>query len=173
MITLNFTVSDYSEDFITLSLCADTEVLTSEQVLKSHWVKDEDNFQDYWRFVLISRIRKKIEGWKHEYELPKDIYDAWYKWFYYIDGEDAHEFIRSIDRSQRTLDFQNNYAIILGWKYFKKLKAADFNTTTAATLAYARGYLGGMDMANRYDQEGTEALGLLGLQTLDNTKLTK
>lgn len=69
------------------------------------------------------------------------------------------------------MNFQNNYAISLGWKYFKKLVAAKFNTSTAALLAYTRGYLGGMDVNNRYEQEGTEALGLLGLRVLPNTDL--
>ena len=171
MITLHFTVSNYSEDFIELSLCADNKVLTSQQVLKSAWEENNDNLQDYWRFNLISQIRKDIDGWKPKYELPKDIYDAWFKWYYFIDGENASEFIREIGRSQHTLNFQNSYAIMLGWKYFKKLKAAKFKTSTAAILAYARGYLGGMDANNRYDAEGTEALGLLGLQVLPDTDL--
>ena len=49
--------------------------------------------------------------------------------------------------------------------------AAKFNTSTAALLAYTRGYLGGMDANNRYEQDGTEALGLLGLRVLPNTDL--
>lgn len=171
MITLHFTVSNYSEDYIELSLCAEDKVLTSQQVAKYAWNANEDNLQDYWKFKLITEVRKEIEGWKPKYELPKNIYDAWYKWFYYIDGEDAFEFIRSIGRSQHSTNFQNSYAIMLGWKYFKKLKAANFNTSTAAMLAYTRGYLGGMDVNNRYEQEGTEALGLLGLRTLPNTDL--
>ena len=171
MITLHFAVSNYSEDFIELSLCAEDKVLTSQQVLKSAWEENEDNIQDYWRFNLISQIRKDIDGWYPKYELPKGIYDAWFKWYYFIDGEDASEFIRAIGRSQHTLDFQNSYAIMLGWKYFKKLKAAKFKTSTAAILAYTRGYLGGMDANNRYDAEGTEALGLLGLQVLPDTDL--
>ena len=135
----------------------------SQQVLKSAW--EENDLQDYWRFNLISQIRKDIESWKPKYELPKDIYDAWFKWYYFVDGENASEFIREI--AQHTLNFQNNYAIILGWKYFKKLKAAKFKTSTAAILAYTRGYLGGMDANNRYAAEGTEALGLLSLPDTD------
>ena len=171
MITLHFTVSNYSEEFIELALCAKDKVLTSQQILRSAWEKNENNLRDYWRFKLITEVKKDIEGWQPRYELPKDIYDAWYKWYYFIDGEDASEFIREIGRSQHTLHFQSSYAIMLGWKYFKKLKAAKFNTSTAAILAYARGYLGGMDANNRYEQEGTEALGLLGLQTLPDTNL--
>ena len=76
MITLHFTVSNYSEDFIELSLCAEDKVITSQQVLKSAWEENKDNLQDYWRFNLISQIRKDIDGWKPKYELPKDIYDA-------------------------------------------------------------------------------------------------
>lgn len=78
MITLHFTVSNYSEDYIELSLCAEDKVLTSQQVLKSAWEENKDNLQDYWRFDLISQIRKDIDGWKPKYELPKDIYDAWF-----------------------------------------------------------------------------------------------
>ena len=171
MITLHFTVSNYSEEFIELALCAKDKVLTSQQILRSAWEKNENNLRDYWRFKLITEVRKDIEGWEPKYELPKDIYDAWYKWYYFIDGEDASEFIREIGRSQHTLHFQSNYAIRLGWKYFKKLKAAKFETSTAAILAYARGYLGGMDANNKYEQEGTEALGILGLQTLPDIDL--
>ncbi len=171
MTTLHFTVSNYSEDYIELSLCAEDKVLTSQQVAKYAWDANENSLQDYWKFKLITEVRKDIEGWKPKYELPKDIHDAWFKWYYFIDGENASEFIRAIGRSQHTLNFQNNYAIMLGWKYFKKLKAAKFKTYTAAILAYTRGYLGGMDANNRYDAEGTEALGLLGLQVLPNTDL--
>ena len=171
MITLHFTVSNYSEEFIELALCAKDKVLTSQQILRSAWEKNENNLRDYWRFKLITEVKKDIEGWQPKYELPKGIYDAWYKWYYFIDGEDASEFIREIGRSQHTLHFQSSYAIMLGWKYFKKLKTAKFKTSTAAILAYARGYLGGMDANNRYEQEGTEALGILGLQTLPDTNL--
>lgn len=171
MITLHFTVSNYSEDYIELSLCAGDKALASQQVSKYAWEENEDNLQDYWRFNLISQIRKDIDGWNPKYELPKGIYDAWFKWYYFIGGEDASEFIRAIGRSQHTLNFQNNYAIMLGWKYFKKLKAAKFKTSTAAILAYTRGYLGGMDANSLYDAEGTEALGLLGLQVLPDTDL--
>lgn len=171
MTTLHFTVSNYSEDYIELSLCAEDKVLTSQQVAKYAWDANEDNLQDYWKFRLITEVRKDIEGWRPKYEPPKDIYDAWFKWYYYIDGEDASEFIREIGRSQHSMNFQNSYAILLGWKYFKKLKAAKFKTSTAAILAYTRGYLGGMDANSRYDAEGTEALGLLGLQVLPDTDL--
>lgn len=171
MITLHFTVSNYSEDFIGLALCAEDKMLTSQQVPKYAWEKNEDNLQDYWKFKLITDVKKDIEGLEPKYELPKDIYDAWYKWYYYVDGEDASEFIREIGRSQHTLNFQSSYAIMLGWKYFKKLKAAKFKTSTAAILAYTRGYLGEMDANNRYEQEGTEALGILGLQVLPDTDL--
>lgn len=171
MITLHFTVSNYSEDFIELALCAEDKVLTSQQVTKYAWEKDENNLQDYWKFKLITEVKKDIEGRQPKYELPKDIYDAWYKWYYFIDGENASEFIREIGRSQHTLNSQSSYAIMLGWKYFKRLKAAKFKTSTAAMLAYARGYLGGMDANNHFEQEGTEALGILGLQVLPDTDL--
>ena len=62
MITLHFTVSNYSEDFIELALCAEDKVLTSQQVTKYAWEKNEDNLQDYWKFKLITEVKKDIEG---------------------------------------------------------------------------------------------------------------
>ena len=46
MITLHFTVSNYSESFIELSLCAEDKVLTSQQVSKYAWEKNENCLQD-------------------------------------------------------------------------------------------------------------------------------
>lgn len=93
MITLHFTVSNYSEDFIELALCAEDKMLTSQQVTKYAWEKNEDNLQDYWKFKLITEVKKDIEGWEPKYELPKDIYDAWYKWYYYVDGEEKEDYL--------------------------------------------------------------------------------
>lgn len=70
MITLHFTVSNYSEDFIELALCAEDKMLTSQQVTKYAWEKNEDNLQDYWKFKLITEVKKDIEGWEPKYELP-------------------------------------------------------------------------------------------------------
>lgn len=39
MITLHFEVSNYSEDFIELSLYAEDKILTSQQVAKYAWEK--------------------------------------------------------------------------------------------------------------------------------------
>ena len=47
MITLHFTVSNYSGDFIELALCAKDKVLTSQQILRSAWEKNENNLRDY------------------------------------------------------------------------------------------------------------------------------
>lgn len=62
MITLHFTVSNYSEDFIKLALCAKDKILTSQQILRSAWEKNENNLQDYWKFKLITEVKKDIEG---------------------------------------------------------------------------------------------------------------
>ena len=74
MITLHFTVSNYFEDFIELALCAEDKVLTSQQVTKYAWEKNEDNLQDYWKFKLITEVKKDIEGWHHRYSEFKEIY---------------------------------------------------------------------------------------------------
>lgn len=47
MITLHFTVSNYSEDFIELALCAEDKMLTSQQVTKYAWEKNEDYLYEY------------------------------------------------------------------------------------------------------------------------------
>lgn len=74
MITLHFTVSNYSEDFIELALCAEDKMLTSQQVTKYAWEKNEDNLQDYWKFKLITEVKKDIEGWEPPiFRVQRDI----------------------------------------------------------------------------------------------------
>ena len=63
MITLHFTVSNYSDNFIELSLCAGDKVLTSQQVSKYAWEKNENNLQDYWKFKLITEVSQSLLCW--------------------------------------------------------------------------------------------------------------
>ena len=125
----------------------------------------------YEEFVneLITYIWKKLtnSNWYTcgEYTIDEPLYQRWYRWYWFIDGEDAHEFLHNCPKGNtcHSTHFQSAYGAIEGWKYFKKLKTAGFNARTAALLAYTRGYIDGMDINAPLDMEGTEALNLMGL----------
>lgn len=123
---------------------------------------------------LITSVWKKLTNSKWytrsgKYTIDEDLYQRWYKWYWYIDEEDAHEFLYHCPNgnTRHSIHFQSMCGALIGWKYFKKLKAAKFNVRTAALLAYTRGYIEGMDLNSSWDKEGTEALGLIGLTRID------
>lgn len=175
MKTLHFETKQYNEDYTTLALVdEDDNIISSTELANYAWEANENNFQDYWKNELISGIHTKIEHetYKPIYRLPEDIYQQWFKHYYYINGEDASAYIKALGCTQHTTNFTRNYGIQLGWKYFKILKAHGFKNSTAATLAFSRGILGAMDANSPWEKEGTEALDCLGLQVLDGTELT-
>lgn len=53
MITLHLTVSNYSESFIELSLCAEDKVLTSQQIDKYLWEENDNGHHRYSEFKEI------------------------------------------------------------------------------------------------------------------------
>ncbi len=130
----------------------------------------------YEEFVneLITSVWKKLTNSKWytrrgKYTIDEDLYQKWYKWYWYIDGEDAHEFLYNCPdgNTRHYIHFQSKCGALIGWKYFKKLKAAKFNVRTAALLAYTRGYIEGMGLNSSFDKEGTEALRIMGLTRID------
>ena len=130
----------------------------------------------YEEFIneLITSIWKKLTNsrWytsKGEYTIDEDLYQKWYKWYFFIDKEDAHEFLLNCPNGNtlHSGHFQSRCGALLGWSYFKKLKAVGFNSSTAALLAYTRGYTEGMDLNSYWDKEGTEALIIMGLTRID------
>ena len=123
---------------------------------------------------LVSQIWKKLTNsrWytmSGEYTIDEEVYQRWYKWYFFIDEEDAHEFLLNCPNGNtlHSRHFQSRCGALLGWPYFKKLKAAVFTSRTAALLAYTRGYTEGMDLDSCWDKEGTEALIIMGLTRID------
>ncbi len=182
MKTLKFALRPYREarnvinpDYVYLALVDETgTVVERESIATYRWKDNVDDFQAYWKRTLISRIYKKVSNytsWNAEYTLPEDVYADWYRWYFFIDGEDAREYIDHVDASQHTTNWQARCGVQIGWKYFKVLKAHNFQTSTAAMLAYSRGYLAGMESGRPFDHEGEEALECLGLTTIEGTNL--
>lgn len=92
------------------------------------------------------------------------LYQKWYKYEFFIDGEDAREFIELVPRTRHSPLIQPRCGVECGWKYYKRLIAHEFNKRTAANLAYWRGYLSGMDLNSPWNREGTEAIHCMDLE---------
>lgn len=184
MQTLHFAILPYrsadntiSENYVYLALVNETESVVERECVPTYrWEANEDDFQSYWKRVLITRIYKKLSNytsWQAEYTLSKEDYEDWYHWYFFIDGEDAREYISACGHTQHSTNFQSVCGVTIGWKYFKVLKEHSFQTSTAAMLAYARGYLAGMELNSPWDREGSEALMCLDLTVAKGTHLTE
>lgn len=179
---IHFAIRPYRNDegkvspkLIYLCIVADDgEIVEKESIRTSAWRDNEDDCQPYWKHVLLSRIKDRLisatkaskGGYIYKKEtrfvLDDATYDEWYHWYYFIDDEDAHEYIKRINVSQHTTNWQARCGVIAGWTFYKKLRQHDFCEDTAAMLAYTRGYLAGMESNSPWG-EGMEALHCLGL----------
>lgn len=167
--------NEVSNEFIYLCLVADDGNVVERESIRTDAWRDNDECREYWKRTLLTRIKNRLiratraaEGgyiYKRETRLILDdaTYDDWYRWYYFIDGEDAYEYISRCESSQHTTHWQARCGVVVGWKFYKKLREHNFNESTAAMLAYARGYLAGMESNNPWDSEGMEALHCLGL----------
>ena len=168
--------NEISNKFIYLCLVKNNgDVVERQSIRTSAWHNNENGCREYWKHELLTHVKdalirasKASEGgyiYKKETRLILDdaTYDDWYRWYYFIDGEDAYEYISRCSVSQHTTNWQARCGVVVGWKFYKKLREHDFNESTSAMLAYARGYLSGMESNNPWDSEGMEALHCLGL----------
>lgn len=166
--------NEISAGWIRLVLIADDGILINSQDIRSDaWRNNESDCRAYWKHQLLTGIRKHLrrasdaKGYIYDREhtllIEDEAYDEWYRWYYYIDGEDAYAYISRCGASQHTTHWQSRCGVIAGWTFYKKLREHDFNESTAAMLAYARGYLAGMESNSPWDSEGMEALHCLGL----------
>ena len=168
--------NEISNEFICLCLVKDNgNVVEHQSIRTSAWRNNENGCREYWKHELLTHVKdvlirasKASEGgyiYKKETRLILDdaTYDDWYRWYYFIDGEDAYEYILRCPASQHATHWQARCGVVVGWKFYKKLREHNFNESTAAMLAYARGYLSGMESNNPWDSEGMEALHCLGL----------
>ena len=183
MQSIHFSVRPYrnykneiSNKFIYLCLVKNNgDVVERQSIRTSAWRNNENGCREYWKHELLTHVKdalirasKASEGgyiYKKETRLILDdaTYDDWYRWYYFIDGEDAYEYISRCSVSQHTTNWQARCGVVVGWKFYKKLREHDFNESTSAMLAYARGYLYGMEFNSPWGGEGMEALHCLGL----------
>ena len=162
---------EVSDEWMYIALVVDGEVVMKDSVNRRKWYDPDTNEETRNRhlFFLIDKdLDQELFYKKRAQFADPEMYDKWYKHEFYIDGEDASEFINRVPRTRhaRSLnDFQASIAVTEGWKHYKELRSADFNVSTAANLAYWRGYITGMEWA--YSGEGREALSLMGLKSTD------
>lgn len=173
MKTISFEIFPYydghgevSSEWMYIALVVDGEVVKKDSVNRRKWY-DPDTDEETRNRALFFLIDKDLDQelfYKGAQFADPEMYDKWYKHEFYIDGEDASEFINRVPRTRhaRSLnDFQASVAVTEGWKHYKALRNADFNISTAANLAYWRGYITGMELG--YVGEGKEVLSLMGL----------
>ena len=132
---------------------------------------DDQETRNHWIWQLLRELVGAYdfsETWRQEYELEPEIYDIWYHHQFYIDGEDAREYIQALGLryygDMHSLRIQSYGGIREGWKYYKILRDHRYNGHTAANLAYWRGYIEAMDWNSPWDKEGTEVLDLMDLE---------
>lgn len=153
--------------WLELTLVVNDEAIKHDTVNSYRWEESDESTKNRYCFYLIDGTLEKDLLNKKASFVDESLYKSWYEFNFYIDKEDAIDFIRRVPRTKhpRTFSgFQAAMAVEMGWGYYKKLVNAGFNKTTAANLAYWRGYIDGMDMNNAFDKEGTEALDLMGLK---------
>ena len=189
MKNIHFTIRPYRDysnkvntEFIYLCLVTDnSDVVAKEVVRTSAWRDNENECQEYWKHHILSQVKDVLltasnahSGYIYNREkrlvIDDALYNEWYRWYYFIDGEDAYEFISHCGHSQHTTHWQSRCGVVAGWKFYKELRKHDFNESTAAMLAYARGYLTGMESNSPWDSEGLEALHCLGLDIKGGSK---
>lgn len=155
------------KEWLNLTLVINDEAVKQDTVNSYRWEKADESTKIKHCFYLIDEsLEQELLNRKASF-VEESLYKSWYEFQFYIDGEDAINFIKRVPRTKHPRSFsgfQAAIAVSSGWEYYKKLTKAGFNETTAANLAYWRGYIDGMDMNNAFDKEGTEALEIMGLK---------
>lgn len=158
---------EVSDSYKELTLFVDGEKLHQDSVSIFNWENSEQDTHDYLMFRLIDEgLKNDLRYKKAQFEDP-DVYQRWYEHEFFIDGEDASEFICQVPRTKNSTHFQSMCGVTEGWQHYKALKKAGFRDSVAAHLAYWRGYITGMEWNSTFDHEGTEALYLMGLKPIN------
>lgn len=176
MKTVSFEILPYydghgevSSEWIYIALVVDGEVVNKDSVNRHRWYDpdtDEETRNRHLFFLIDKDLDQELFYKKRAQFADPEMYQKWYEHEFFIDGEDASEYIRRVPRTRhaRSLNgYQGVVAVTEGWKYFKSLVKADYPEHLAADLAYWRGYITGMEWA--YGGEGREVLTLMGLTT--------
>ena len=169
MKTINFAILAYrpedTEDngWRRLAITIDGEDVGIKEINYDAWNNLPDDQKDEMRFDLISgELERDLLNGNACFNDPS-LYKKWYEYEFFIDGEDAREFIERVPRTRHSIRIQPRCAVEYGWKFYKVLVAHNFNKQIAADLAYWRGYLAGMDLNSPWDAEGTEAIRCMNL----------
>lgn len=161
-----------NSDWGILTLAVHGMEIKRREINLSGWESLSPEMRDEIRFDLITpELEKALLKGEACFNDPS-LYQKWYEYEFFIDGEDAREFIELVPRTRHSTLIQPRCGVGCGWKYYKRLIAHEFNKRTAANLAYWRGYLAGMDLNSPLDREGTEAIRCMDLELGEGKKFT-
>ena len=175
MKTITFELRPYThenEGWRMLTLLVDGEKATDCEINFYRWNEVSKERQEKEMFSLVCCVKdleKQLLKKEADFADPT-FYQKWYEYEFFIDGEDAREFIERVPRSRHSSHFQSMMAVEYGWRYYKRLRAHDFIEQVCADLAYWRGYLAGMDLNSPFDAEGREAIHCMDLDLEEGKK---
>lgn len=166
MQNITFTVlpQNGNRDWGTLTLGVNGMEIKRREISLYGWESLSPETRNEMCFDLITpALEKALLKGEARFNDPS-LYQKWYEYEFFIDGEDAREFIELVPRTRHSTLIQPRCGVEYGWKYYKRLIVHEFNKRTAANLAYWRGYLAGMDLNSPWDREGTEAIRCMDLE---------
>lgn len=177
MKTITFEMRPYrynpeNEGWRSLTLLVDGEFGADSEINLYYWKDASQKVKDHVTFDLVQCVKdleKQLLKKEADFADPT-FYQKWYEYEFFIDGEDAREFIEQVPRSRHCSHFQSMMAVEYGWRYYKRLRAHDFNERVSADLAYWRGYLAGMDLNSPWEAEGREAIHCMDLDLEEGKK---
>ena len=153
-----------SPDWGNLVMMVDGKEARWREINLSGWESLSPEMRDEMCFDLITpELEKALLKGEACFNDPS-LYQKWYEYEFFVDGEDAREFIELVPRTRHSTLIQPRCGVECGWEYYKRLVAHEFHKRTAANLAYWRGYLAGMDLNSPWDREGTEAIHCMDLE---------
>lgn len=177
MKTITFELRPYrynpeNEGWRSLTLLIDGEYAVDCEINLYRWNEVSEERKEKEMFSLVSCVKGLEKSLLKKEVVFADLtfYQKWYEYEFFIDGEDAREFIELVPRSRYSRIIQSMMAVEYGWRYYKRLRAHDFNKHTSADLAYWRGYLAGMDLNSPWDAEGREAIHCMDLDLEEGKK---
>lgn len=151
-------------DWGNLIMLVDGKEVKCREINLDGWESLSPEMRDEMCFDLITpELEKALLKGEACFNDPS-IYQKWYEYEFFVDDEDAREFIELVPRTRHSTLIQPRCGVECGWKYYKQLIAHEFRKRTAANLAYWRGYLAGMDLNSPWDREGTEAIHCMDLE---------
>ena len=155
-----------------LTLLVNGEKAVDCEINFYRWNDVSKEIQEHEMFDLVrcvEGLEKKLLNKGAEFEDPT-FYQKWYEYEFFIDGEDAREFIERVPRTRHSGLIQPMMAVEYGWRYYKRLRSHDFREQVSADLAYWRGYLAGMDLNSPWEAEGREAIHCMDLDLEEGKK---